>query len=98
MTLDDKAYAMFVNAPWVWFGARELQDHLGICGWRTRVSTARRRGLNIKNRIVLTPEGRKLSFYQFQPRTNADGQGQTSLFSRPESVPHRERQGDLGCR
>lgn len=96
MTLDDKAYAMFRNSPWVWFGALELQQQLGLCGWRTRVSTARRRGLNIINRIVLTPEGRKLSFYQFAP--SQDGTRQASLFGSDAGLPRPEPVGNFGHR
>lgn len=67
MTYNERAIAMFRSSPHVWFGARELQDQLGFCAWRSRVSDARRRGLNIKNRQIRTPEGRILSFYSYEP-------------------------------
>jgi hypothetical protein len=73
MSYTDKAVTMFRTSPYVWFSAVELSHQLGLCGWRTRVSDARKRGLHIENKQIHSADtGRILSFYQYIPGgTNA---------------------------
>ncbi len=50
-TLTDRLVGLFVEHPGEWLDGRLLAKTAGFAGWRTRVSDARRRGLDIQNRV-----------------------------------------------
>jgi hypothetical protein len=62
--------------PNVWYDGRRFMQIAGAYGWRSRVSDARHRGLDIRNRQrrVKTPDGRAyvISEYRYVPRTLLD--------------------------
>ena len=63
-TLVDKMARHFRLTPNVWIDVMELAQIGGIGGWRTRVSEARHRGLNIQQRLIRWPDGRNRSQYR----------------------------------
>ena len=63
-TLTDKVAAYFSRYPNQWIDVMALADLAGLGGWRTRVSEARHRGLNIQQRLIRWPDGRNRSQYR----------------------------------
>lgn len=61
----DQVEAFFMARPNAWVDSTEL-EFAGRCAWRTRVSDARRRGMNIVNRMRKV-DGFILSEYRYVP-------------------------------
>lgn len=59
----DQVEAFFKARPNVWVDSSEL-EFAGRCAWRTRVSDARQRGMNIVNRMRKV-DGYLLSEYSY---------------------------------
>ncbi len=67
----DRVETLFRSNPWIWIDSDRLAQVGGKCGWRTRVSDCRKRGLTIDNRVrhVQRADGSRfaISEYKFEP-------------------------------
>jgi hypothetical protein len=72
-TLTDKMAANFKQWPNRWLDVLELAEIGGIGGWRSRLAELRFPpfSMNIENRQVRWPDGRRRSQYRFIPAGEA---------------------------
>lgn len=66
-----KCYVWFKQHPGIWIDGIALSEKFGCYAWRSRVSDARKMGLNIVNSQTKTPSGRKRSLYRYVPPVKA---------------------------
>ena len=71
-SLNDQLEAFLRARPYRWIDGKELAQHFGGYGWRSRISDVRRqRGLVIENRVRTVNDGYRVSEYRYLPDVGA---------------------------